>query len=72
MKMESLLACILLFPLLGCNREPRLVQPAPVEAKTYSDGSNTWRLGAAIMNGTNVPLTNITIRVRANKAAMSQ
>ena len=29
-----------------------------------TNGKSTWYLGAVVLNGTNVPLTNITIRAK--------
>ncbi len=72
MKIASILACALPFLLLGCKREARSAQsppPPPAQSKTVSSGGVTWHLGAATMNGTNVGLSNISIRAVTNQGA---
>ncbi len=64
MKMAYLIALTVSFLVLGCKREG-----PPAESNTYSDGSNTWTLGAVTMNGTNVPLTNVTVRAVTNNVS---
>jgi len=64
-----MLAFTLPFLVLGCKREAHSVPPAPAESKTASDGGTTWTLGAVAVNGTNVPLTNVTVRVMTNKVS---
>ena len=65
MKIVYIIGFTFLLSVIGCKQETRSAQSAPAESKTISDGSSTWTLGAATMNGTNVPLSNITVRVRA-------
>jgi len=67
MKIVSIIGCTLLLSVLGCKHENRSAQSAPAGSKTVSDGSFTWTLGAATMNGTNVPLSNITVRAAQAK-----
>jgi len=57
----------LLLSVLGCKHETRPAQSAPAGSKTVSDGNYSWTLGAATRNGTNVPLTNLTIRAITNQ-----
>ncbi len=68
MKTVYILGCMLLLSGFGCKPEARPAQSAPPESKIISDGTSTWVLGAAIMNGTNVPLSNITVRAITNQA----
>ena len=72
MKMTHIFTLTLLFLVLGCKREVKSVQPPPTESKTFSDGSFTWHLGAMTQDGTNVPLSNVTIRVKAITNKVSQ
>jgi hypothetical protein len=67
MNIVNFIGCIVLFSVLGCKDEARPTQSTPPKSKTISDGSHTWSLGAATMNGTNIPLSNITIRVITNQ-----
>ena len=67
MKIVYLIGCTLLLLVSGCKRETPPAQSAPAESKKISDGNSTWTLGAATMNGTNVPLSNITVRVTTNQ-----
>lgn len=53
--------------LVGCKHESRSAQSAPAESKMVSDGTHTWFLGAATINGTNIPLSNITVRASTNQ-----
>jgi hypothetical protein len=58
--------------MVGCSKEPssRSTTPPPdSNAVAVSDGSSTWFLGATTINGTNVPATNVTIRVRTREAS---
>jgi hypothetical protein len=66
MKIPYIIGCTLLLSVLGCKHDSRSAQSPPV--KTISDGGYTWYLGGAIMNGTNVPLTNLTVRAITNQA----
>ena len=68
MKIAYIIGCTLLLSILGCKHETRSTQPASAGSKTISDGSSTWTLGAATMNGTNIPLSNITVRAITNQA----
>ena len=68
MKIAYIIGCTLLLFVLGCKHETRSAQSAPAGSKTISDGGYTWTLGAATMNGTNVPLSNITVRAITNQA----
>ena len=63
-----IVCCALLLTALGCKHEPPSAQSAPAESKMVSDGSSTWFLGGATMNGTNLPLSNITVRAVTNQA----
>ena len=66
MKIVYIIGCTLLFSVVGCKRETPPAQSAPAQSKTISDGTSTWTLGAATMNGTNIPLSNITVRATTN------
>jgi hypothetical protein len=66
MKIAHLIGCALAFVVLGCKHEPQSAPPQPA-AKTVSDGSHTWMLGATTMNGTNVPLSDIQVRASTNQ-----
>ena len=69
MKIAYILACTLPLFVLGCKKETQSAQPQPPppgQSKTVTDGNVTWTLGAATMNGTNVPLSNITVRATTN------
>jgi len=68
MKLACIMGCTLLLSGLGCTQQTRSARPAPAESKTISDGGHTWTLGAATIAGTNVPLTNITVRAITNQA----
>jgi nitrous oxide reductase accessory protein NosL len=51
----------------GCGKKSASSSTAPPPGSkpvALSDGSNTWYLGGMTINGTNVPATNITIRVK--------
>ena len=65
MQIAYIIGCTFLLPVLGCKHQGRSAQSAPV--KTVSDGGYTWYLGGATINGTNVPLSNITIRAITNQ-----
>ena len=70
MKITYILACTLPLFVPGCKPETQTAQPQPPPAeqsKTVSDGGVTWTLGGATMNGTNVPLSNITVRAVTNR-----
>jgi hypothetical protein len=69
MKIVYVIGCSLLLSVFGCKRETRSAQSAPAESKTISDGNSTWSLGAATMNGTNVPLSNIKLRASTNQVS---
>jgi hypothetical protein len=69
MKMTHIFAITLPFLVLGCNREAPSVHPPPAESQTYSDGTNTWTLGAVTLDGTNVPLTNVTVGAVTNEVS---
>jgi hypothetical protein len=56
----------------GCSRNPTNSSKAPPptgKPVAISDGSNTWHLGAVIIDGTNVSDTNITVGIRAREAS---
>ena len=56
----------------GCGKKsPSISTTPPPGSKpvALSDGSNTWYLGAMTINGTNVPATNITIRVKPSEVS---
>jgi len=53
---------------LGCKQESKPAPPTAPETKTISDGNTTWALGATRLNGTNIALTNVTIRAVTNQA----
>jgi nitrous oxide reductase accessory protein NosL len=58
--------------LAGCGKKSPVSSPTPPPDRkpvTLSDGSNTWYLGAMTINGTNVPATNITIRVKPSEVS---
>jgi hypothetical protein len=66
MKITSIVAYTLPFLVLGCKREAQPVQsqpPAPAQSTTLSNGGYAWTAGAVRMDGTNVPMSNITVRV---------
>lgn len=68
-RIAYILICTLPLFALGCKKDTRSTQPQTPprgESKTVSDGSVTWTLGAATMNGTNVALSNITVRTTTN------
>jgi len=70
MKIAYILTCTLPLFVLGCKQKTPSAQPQPPpqgQSKTVSDGSVTWTLGATTMNGTNVPLSNITVRAVTNR-----
>ncbi len=68
MKVVSLIiGCTVLLFTVGCRHEPLPAQSAPGETKAVSDGGSTWFLGGATMNGTNVPLSNISVRAVTNQ-----
>ena len=69
MKMTYLLGFTLAFLMLGCKREAQPVQSPPTGFKTYADGTNTWQLGAVTVNGTNVLVTNVSVRAIPKKAS---
>lgn len=69
MKIVLIIGCTLLLAAVGCKREARPAVPQPAGSKMVSDGQATWTLGAATINGTNVPLSNISVRVITNQTA---
>lgn len=66
MKIAYIIGCTLLLAVAGCKQETESAKSAPGGSKTISDGNATWTLGAATINGTNVPLSNITVRSITN------
>jgi hypothetical protein len=64
MKIIRIVANTLPLLVLGCKSAQ--AQPPP-PSKTLSDGGYTWNIGAATMNGTNVPLGGIKVRAITNE-----
>jgi hypothetical protein len=62
MRIANRVAWMFLILVLGCKREVGPVQPPP-QATTFSNGGFTWKEGAILMNGTNVPASNVTFTV---------
>jgi len=57
---------------MGCKKKDDAQQVLPAGATTntatpFSDGGHTWNVGAVVVDGTNVPLTNIQVRAITNK-----
>ncbi len=53
--------------MVGCAKKAlngSVTAPSGSKPAAFSDGSNTWYLGGLTINGTNVPSTNVAIRVR--------
>jgi hypothetical protein len=57
MKMTCIISSILLLLVLGCKREAK---SPPAQITTVSNGGFTFYTGKVTMNGTNVPMTNVT------------
>jgi major membrane immunogen (membrane-anchored lipoprotein) len=58
--------------LAGCSKKSPSRSTAPPPGSkpvAYSDGSHTWYLGAVTINGTNIPATNVTIRVKPSEGS---
>lgn len=56
----------------GCGKKSpssSTLPPPGSKPVAVSDGSNTWLLGAMTINGTNVPATNIMIRVKTGEVS---
>jgi hypothetical protein len=72
MKISYILGCSLLLFVLGCKHGTQSDQtppPPPEQSKTITEGGVTWTLGAATINGTNVALSNITVRADTNRVS---
>jgi hypothetical protein len=70
MKITRIVAYTLLLLIVGCKHcnQPAESQPPP-QSKTFSDGGYTWNIGAATMNGNNVPLSSIKVRAMTNEVS---
>ncbi len=58
--------------MVGCSKEPSsnsTTLPPNAKPVAVSDGSNTWNLGAATINGANVSATNVAVGVRIREAS---
>jgi hypothetical protein len=57
--------------MIGCSKGPSSgsTPPPGTNAVAVSDGSNTWFMGVTRVDGTNVSVTNVTIRVRTPEAS---
>jgi hypothetical protein len=56
--------------MVGCGAKPSSSSTTPPPGSkpvAISDGSNTWYVGGVTINGTNVPATNVTIRVKTSE-----
>ena len=60
MKTTSIIACISLLLALGCKREAK--SPS-AQFTTVSNAGFTFYMGPVTMNGTNVPMSNVTVKV---------
>jgi ABC-type uncharacterized transport system auxiliary subunit len=65
MKTKHILPIALPLLLMGCTHktQPAQSQQPQTESMTVSNGGYTVKMGALIVNGTNVPMSNVTVRV---------
>lgn len=63
MKISYLILFAFALLILGCVRETKSSQASPGKSMTVSNGDFTWKLGTLMINGTNVPMSNITVQV---------
>ena len=58
--------------IVGCGKKSPGSSTTPPPGRkpvALSDGSNTWYLGGMTLDGTNVPATNVTIRVKTSEVS---
>jgi hypothetical protein len=62
---------LLVWPRSHGAKNPQSPPPGSKPTR-YSDGGSDWYLGAVAANGTNVPLSNVTIRAVQTTNGMSK